>query len=189
MRKILLMLACTLSLVSCSVLKKSSQTSESKYKASDVSESNSSKHESIIDTTVTDKGEITIIKIEFFPPSENTENVDRSQPSNATGVDLTNIGNFDNAAIKSIEQTTIKREMEQRGESKESSSTDAVKQEAAVSNFEKTAKAEQEPVISPFKWKLGPYIALAGLLILLLLNRAPILNWLKKILSSIRKIL
>jgi hypothetical protein len=183
------MLACTLSLVSCSVLKKSSQTSESEYKVSDVNESNSSKYESIIDTTVTDKGEITIIKIEFFPPSENTENFDRSQPGNAAGVNLTNIGNFDNAAIKSIEQTTMKRETEQKRESKESSSTDAVKQEAVVSNSEKTAKGEQEPVISPIKWKRGLYIALVGLLILLLLKRVPILNWLKKILSSIRKIL
>lgn len=195
MKNALLFLLCIL-LMACASTKKSVQSRETNEVSMQKTEAESASTDKLIDTTKTEKGKITITEIEFYPPPASNEpkqpNDNQGKPpklsTNVSGLSLPNVGNIGSAAIKSIKQTTIEAESEKKGESKESSSTEQLKSEATVANNEKTMQSEVMPAPDPYRWRYIFYILLLGLIALLYFKRVPILNWIKTILSGIRRI-
>jgi hypothetical protein len=150
-----------------------------------------------VDTTRTEHGKITITEIEFFPVipdappiADDARVVDtaKSIPARpSANVDLQDIGKI-NGAVKSIKQTVIESEFEAKGESKEASDQEQSKSNANVSRQETESQKLQEPAPDPYRWRYVFYIGLLVVAILLYLKRVPIINWVKKILSGLRKI-
>jgi len=186
MKKFVFIIICMFAIIGCATTKKTTQLSESIQLSSESQESNFSNNEKFIDTTKMESGKITITEIEFYPPTTSDEPA--KPPNNVSGLSLPNIGNIDNAAIKSIKQTTIESNSEQKGESNESSSTASIKNEAVSANTEKTAKVDEAPAPDPYKWRYIFYILLVGVVAFLYFKRVPILNWIKTILSNVRRI-
>lgn len=187
------MALCFMLLYACASTKKTTQTHELLDVSTEKTESEASNIERFVDTTKTDKKKITITEIEFYPPISQP-NIDKpdeppkQNESNAKGVSLSNIGNIDNAAIKSIKQTTIEADTEEKGESRESESNESAKSEAVISNSEKNTNNEVAPAPDPYRWRYIFYILIVALIVLLYLKRVPILNWIKTILSNVRRI-
>lgn len=178
-------------MAACATTKKSTQIKETANVSAQKSESETTNAEKLIDTTKTDKGKITITEIEFYPPmASDTQPSDKASPpgTNVSGLTLPNVGNIGNAAIKSIKQTTIETDSEKKGESRESSSTTNVKNEAVAANTEKAAKVEVMPAPDPMRWRYIFYILLLAAIAFLYLKRVPVLNWIKTILSNVWKI-
>ena len=192
MKNIFIFILCML-MVACASTKKSTQTiKETANVLAQVDESHSADTEKFIDTTKTESGKITITEIEFYPPNANEPPPGNKESpkntSNVSGLSLPNVGNIGNASIKSIKQTTIEKDSEKKGESKESSSITNVKNEATLTNTEKTAKVETSPAPDPYRWRYIFYILLLGTIAFLYFKRIPVLNWIKTILSNIRRI-
>ncbi len=140
-----------------------------------------SKSETSIDTTRKESGKVTITEVEFFPPTPST---DEPPPDKGGVKNPTKQG-----AVKKIKQTVIEANIEQKGESKESSESKDTESVADVSRSESDTKKQQEPTPDPYRWRYFFYIALLFAALLLYLKRAPIVDWLKRILSGILKIL
>lgn len=192
MKNIFIFILCML-MVACASTKKSTQTTkETANILAQVDESHSADTEKFIDTTKTESGKITITEIEFYPPNANEPPPGNKESpkstSNVSGLSLPNVGNIGNASIKSIKQTTIEKDSEKKGESKESSSITNVKNEATLTNTEKTAKVETSPAPDPYRWRYIFYTLLLGTIAFLYFKRIPVLNWIKTILSNIRRI-
>ena len=166
MKKFAFIIIYMLIVIGCSTTKKAIQTHDSLDVLTEKNESEASHVEQFIDTTKTDKKKITITEIEFYPP-------------NTTQLKI------DNIAIKSIKQTTIERNLEQKGESDESSSSISTKNESVSANIENTAKFDEAPATDPYKWRYIFYILLAGVVAFLYFKRIPILNYIKKFISNI----
>lgn len=192
MKNIVITLICMFIVLGCSTTKKVTETNESAKFSMESKESNSSSSEKMIDTTKTESGKITITEIEFYPPNANEpppgSKESPKNTSNVSGLSLPNVGNIGNASIKSIKQTTIEKDSEKKGESKETSSITNVKNEATLTNTEKTAKVEISPAPDPYRWRYIFYILLLGTIAFLYFKRMPVLNWIKTILSNIRRI-
>lgn len=160
-----------------------------------------------MDTTRTEHGKVTITEIEFYPPTtieqpqgelakdsgkkvadEPKPTEPQSTPKPTASVDLDNIGKVQ-GVVKSIKQTVIETDVEQKGESKESSESKESENATTVLKNETNTEKQQETPPDPYRWRYIFYIALIGVVALLYLKRVPIINWIKKILSGILKIL
>lgn len=203
MKKIILPLLFCFFMVSCASTRKSVHTSCTSVTNTESSENSNQKTESVVDTTKTESGKITITEIEFYPPTndltdgEDTVNnittsdetkVKNSKATNVGDIYLPNVGSIKNAAIKSIKQTTIESELEQKGESKETNESDKSKSESIISKTSQFGVEEITPAPDPYRWRYIFYILLVVSIWLLYLKRVPILNWIKTILSGIRRI-
>ena len=189
MKRIAFIILCLFAIVGCSTTKKAIKSSESAQLSTESQESSFASSEKFIDTTKTENGKITITEIEFYPPTVSDEPKNNTKPpNNVSGLSLSNVGNIDNAAIKSIKQTTIESESEKKGESKESSSNESAKSEALVASGNKEIQSMEAPAPDPYRWRYIFYILALISIVLLYLKRVPVLNWIKTILSSIRKI-
>lgn len=188
MKNVFLIILCVL-MAACVTTKKSTQIKETTNLVAQKSELETTNAEKLIDTTKVEKGKITITEIEFYPPAVTDNQLDKkaSLPrTNVSGLNLQSVGNIGNAAIKSIKQTAIETDSQKKGESKESSLTTNVKNEAVVANTEKVAKVKATPVSDPIGWRYIFYILLLAAMAFLYLKRGSILNWIKIILSGIR---
>ncbi len=138
-----------------------------------------------------DDDKIVITEIEFYPPTPSVHDQEVTQPPQ-TNVESTNIGGISlnlgtkDAAIKSIKQTTIEASSEQKGENKESSESKENKSDVITSKNDESTQTESTP--APYRWRYIFYILLIVAIGLLYMKRVPILNWIKTILSGIRKI-
>lgn len=187
-------------MASCAATRQSAQSTSTNESLTEKTEEQSTKTEKVVDTTKTENGKITITEIEFYPPIESEEpqdktNATRTGPkpkkpkqSNVAGVNLSNVGNIKDAAIKSIKQTTIENGSEQKGESKESSESKVEQKEAVATKNDQTSQMQTSPAPDPYRWRYIFYILLLIGVALLYLKRVPLLNWIKKIISGIRRI-
>lgn len=159
-----------------------------------------------IDTTRSQHGKVTITEIEFYripdakdiPPvkdrdknrfSESFRRADSLfDATHEANVELRNVGNI-KGAVKSIRQTVIESDVEQKGESKETGESKESESSANVARNEAGIQEKQEPTPDPYRWRYIFYISLVGVAVLLYLKRTPIMNWIKKILAGIRKVL
>ncbi len=188
MKNIVILMLCVL-MTACAAAKKSTQITQAVDVTAERSTTETTDTEKLIDTTRTDKGKITITEIEFFPPVAATDGQPSTPPvTNVSDLNLPNVGNIGNGAVKSIKQTTIEQDTERKGESKETSSTTAITNEAMAANTEKTVKVETAPAPDPYRWRYIFYILVLGAIVVLYLKRAPILNWIKKILVGIKQV-
>lgn len=194
-------------LASCSATRKAIKAKESQLDSTAVVKEVTEQTEKVVDTTRTEHGKVTITEIEFYPPTTIEQpqgeiakdsgkkvadkpkpNEPQPNPKPTANVDLNNIGKVQ-GVVKSIKQTVIETDVEQKGESKESSESKESENAATVLKNETNTEKQQKPTPDPYRWRYIFYIALIGMAVLLYLKRVPIINWIKKILSGILKIL
>lgn len=207
MKKVLALVLGLVLLASCSATRKATKAKESQLDSTAVVKEVTEQTEKVVDTTRTEHGKVTITEIEFYPPTtieqpqgelakdsskkvadEPKPTEPQPTPKPTASVDLDNIGKVQ-GVVKSIKQTVIETDVEQKGESKESSESKESENAATVLKNETNTEKQQEPTPDPYRWRYIFYIALIGMAVLLYLKRVPIINWIKKILSGILKIL
>lgn len=207
MKKVLALVLGLVLLASCSATRKATKAKESQLDSTAVVKEVTEQTEKVVDTTRTEHGKVTITEIEFYPPTtieqpqgelakdsgkkatdEPKQTEPQPTPKPTASVDLDNIGKMQ-GVVKSIKQTVIETDVEQKGESKESSESKESESAATVLKNETNTEKQQEPTPDPYRWRYIFYIALIGVAVLLYLKRVPIINWIKKILSGILKIL
>lgn len=207
MKKVLALVLGLVLLASCSATRKATKAKESQLDSTAVVKEVTEQTEKVVDTTRTEHGKVTITEIEFYPPTtieqpqgelakESCKKVaDEPKPTEpqptpkpTASVDWDNIGKVQ-GVVKSIKQTVIETDVEQKGESKESSESKESENAVTVLKNETNTEKQQEPTPDPYRWRYIFYIALIGVAALLYLKRVPIINWIKKILSGILKIL
>lgn len=205
MKRVFLIIALALMLASCASSRKV-QESTAAVVVDSASVKEATKHESekVVDTTRTEHGKVVITEIIFdttpdTPPatdkpdaraSPDTVKSDKPAPTPPTA--SVNIPGFGQVSgnIKSIRQTVIESDNETKGESKESEKQEDSKCNANVSVAEENNQRVEEPVSvpDPKRWRYIFYIVAVGVVALLYLKRVPILNWIKRILSGLRRI-
>ena len=205
MKKIITFIALLVMLASCGATKKAAKTNYATLDSLKVERVSSEQTNKIVDTTRTEQGKITITEIEFFPPTEieqpqpkptkpkDSDNKvadepKKTQPTTTASVDLANVGKVQ-GAVKSIKQTVIESDVEEKGKSEESSESNETESAATVTKTTESTDKNQEPTPDPYRWRYIFFIALLGVALLLYLKRTPIVNWIRKILSGILKIL
>lgn len=215
MKKVLAFVLGLVLLASCSATRKAAKAKESQLDSMAVVKEVTEQTEKVMDTTRTEHGKVTITEIEFYPPTtieqpqgeldrpkkkdkskdsgkkvadEPKPNEPQPTPKPTASVDLDNIGKVQ-GVVKSIKQTVIETDVEQKGENKESSESKESENAATVLKNETNTEKQQEPSPDPYRWRYIFYIALISVAVLLYLKRVPIINWIKKILSGILKIL
>lgn len=99
---------------------------------------------------------------------------------------LENVGKF--TGVKSIKQTVIESNVEEKGESRETEKQEQCKSEANAIREDSDIQIKEAPAPDPYRWRYAFYASLLFVAVLLYLKRAPILNWIKKILAGLRRI-
>ena len=205
MKKIITFIALLVMLASCGATKKAIKTTETQLDSLTVAKVVNEQTEKVVDTTRTEHGKVTITEIEFFPPTEieqpqpepdkpkDSDNKvadepKKTQPTTTASVDLANVGKVQ-GAVKSIKQTVIESDVEEKGKSEESSESNETESAATVTKTTESTDKNQEPTPDPYRWRYIFFIALLSVALLLYLKRTPIVNWIRKILSGILKIL
>lgn len=203
MKKIIALVWVLALLVSCGTARKIQQTKqEVRIDSTTIEKEANAKTDKFVDTTRTQYGKVTITEIDFYPPLpdkandvgaavDNGKRIDtasRETPPYPANADLHNVGNI-KGAVKSIKQTVIESNVEEKGESKESSESTETENSANVGRNETDVQESQEPTPDPYRWRYIFYLSLIAVAVLLYLKRTPIINWIKKILAGIRKVL
>ena len=202
MKKIITFIALLVLLASCGATKKAIKTTETQLDSLTVAKVVSEQTEKVVDTTRIEHGKVTITEIEFFPPTEieqpqpeldkpkkkdkpkDSDNKVADEPKKTQPPTMASV----EGAVKSIKQTVIESDVEEKGESKESSESKET-ESATVTKARESTDKQQEPTPDPYRWRYIFFIALLGVAVLLYLKRTPIVNWIRKILSEILKIL
>lgn len=192
-------------LASCGATKKTIKTTETNIDSLTFTNVVSEQTQMMVDTTRTEHGKVTVTEIEFFPPVEieqpqqehskpkysdsNIANeLKKTQPTTTASVDLANVGKVQ-GAVKSIKQTVIESDIEERGKSEESSESNENESTTTVTTTTESTDKNQEPTPDPYRWRYIFFIALFGVALLLYLKRTKIVNLIRKILAIIFKIL
>ena len=200
MKKIIALVWVLALLVSCGTARKVQKTQqEVRIDSTATTKETNVKTDKFVDTTRTQHGKVTITEIEFYPPtpgiavdttgaadSSRPERASKPLPGNPANVNLQDVIK---GAVKSIKQTVIESDVEEKGENKESSESKETESAANVGRNETNVQQSQEPTPDPYRWRYIFYISLIAVAVLLYLKRTPIINWIKKILAGIRKIL
>lgn len=206
MKKILPLALVLLFLASCGTARKIQQDKkETQVDSTATAKDALHKSERVIDTTRTEYGKITITEVEFYPPFPTVKPEQPADKRNRyakafqkadslfdaehrkPNYRLPNAGHVQ-GAIKRVKQTQIETGVEEKGESKESEESKEREQATSLARNEETKQMQQEPAPDPYRWRYFFYISLIAVAVLLYLKRVPILNWIKKILSGVRKI-
>lgn len=205
MKRVLFFFVVALMLASCASTRKIQETTNA-VSVDSVSVKETAKRESekVVDTTRTEHGKVVITEIIFDTTpaaspatdkpdaraSPDTVASDKPAPTRNTPTATVNIPGFGQVSgnIKSIRQTVIESDNETKGESKESKKQEESKCNANVSVAEETNNRVEQPAPDPKRWRYIFYIVAVGAVALLYLKRVPILNWIKRILSGLRRI-
>lgn len=199
----LLGLILVLALTSCATTRKLEQsTVEERVENATTQEEAVEKTVTIVDTTRTEHGKVTITEIVFdtttpapvvepekeSSPDDHDKTTTESKPSSpAASVSLPGIGDI-KGNIKSIKQTVIESDVEQKGESKDSKEQKETKCNASAIQENAQSNTKSTPAPDPQRWRYIFYILAVGVVMLLYLKRVPIVEWLKRILSGLRRI-
>ena len=192
-------------LASCGATKKSIKTTETHIDSLTFAKVVSEQTKKMVDTTRTEHGKVTITEIEFFLPTEIEQpqqehnkpkdsdsnilnKLKKTRPTTTASVDLSNVGKVQ-GAVKSIKQTVIESDVEEKGKSEESSESNENESAATVTKTTESTDKNQEPTPDPYRWRYIFFIALLGVALLLYLKRTPIVNWIRNIISVFLKIL
>ena len=199
-----MLIALLVVLASCGATKKAIKTTETHIDSLTFAKVVSEQTKKMVDTTRTEHGKVTITEIEFFQPTEikqpqqehnkpkdsdrNIANeLKKTQPP-TTSIDLENVGKV-HGAVKSIKQTVIESDVEEKGKSEESSESNENESAATVTKTAESTDKNQEPTPDPYRWRYIFLIVLLGVTSLLYLKRTPIVNWIRNIISVFLKIL
>lgn len=213
MKKVITFIALLFIIVSCSTTKKVASSHTTFADSTVINTSTAQRVEKIIDTTRIDNKKVTITEIEFFPPTAddkpdiqadatdkgidapkagtpaNPEPKPKSKPATNANVDVLNFGNI-KGSVKSIKQTVIESNVEEKGETKDSQETQETENVSSMTQAETQQASEKKPTADPKRWRYIFYIMmlLVAVAAFLYIKRTPFVAWLKKILSGIRKV-
>lgn len=205
MKNTIILIALLVVLASCGATKKAIKTTETHIDSLTFTKVVSEQTQRMVDTTLTEHGKVTITEIEFFPPTEIEQpqqghnkpkdsdskaanKLNKIHPTTTTSVDLANVGKVQ-GTVKSIKQTVIESDIEEKGKSEESRESNENESVATVIKTTESTDKNQEPTPDPYRWRYIFFISMLGVALLLYLKRTPIVNWIRKILSIILKIL
>lgn len=197
MNRIIILLIAIALFVSCGTSRKLQQSGkETAIDSLAVQETEKVNTEKSLKLTQKETGKVTITEVEFYPPIPDPspipgyargDSTKSEHPRPTVNVDLQNVGTI-KGAVKSVKQTVIESNIEERGESKETENQEQSKSNANVSRQETESQKQEAPAPDPYRWRYAFYISLLFVAVLLYLKRVPILNWIKKILAGIRRI-
>lgn len=180
--KFLSYLILLIALVSCRATRNmESQSDKSNVDSVAASSARIEREQRAIDTTRTETGKVTITEITFFAPDTATDTPPMAD------VRLPTFGNV-KGAIKGIKQTIIEKGVEQSGKSNESKESEETQENAELSKQQNHIQKQEATKTSSFNWRWA-CIAVIALALVLYWKRMPILDWIRKILAGIRKIL
>lgn len=190
MKKIITLVAVLCLLASCGTARKV-QRSEfaSSVDSTATAKTTEKATERFVDTTRTENGKVTITEIEFFTPSDTMDDVNQGNRQSAE-IDLHDVGKV-KGTVKSIRQTVIESEVVDKGESREAEQSKDTESVATLAKSEEALQKIQEPTPDPYRWRYIFYLSLLvfAAVVVLYLKRKPILDWIKRILAALRKIL
>lgn len=182
MKRIVIMLAVAL-VASCSLKKKSVESSVIKVDSAAVNATSQAKVERYTDTTVTTAGRVVVTEIDFSVDS--TTGTIESVHFDVNGVAVSGITG---RPIRSIRQHAFESVQERKGESRESQESEENKQVASVQREVSKLSKEAAPAPDPYRWRYIFYFSLVALSGALYIKRAPIVDWLRKMLRGLVKL-
>nr|DAQ30706.1 MAG TPA: hypothetical protein [Caudoviricetes sp.] len=167
---------------SCSLKKKSVDTSVVKVDSTAVITSSRAKVERFVDTTTTTTGRVVVTEVEFA--TDSTAGTIERVVFGASGVEVAGIAG---RPIRSIKQQVIESIQERKGESQESEESEESKQSASVQREVSRVSKVLAPAPDPYRWRYIFYLALIGCGVVLYAKRTPVIGWLRRILSGLIK--
>lgn len=182
MKRAVIILAVALA-ASCSLKKKSIEASVAKVDSVAVNASAQAKVERYTDTTVTTAGRVVVTEIDFAV--DGTAGTIESVVFGVNGVEVSGITG---RPIRSIKQHAFESVQERKGESRESQEREESKQVASVQREVSKLSKEAAPAPDPYRWRYIFYFSLVALSGALYFKRAPIVDWLRKMLRGIIKL-
>lgn len=181
MKRAVIMLAVALA-ASCSLKKKSVDTSVVKVDSTAVAVSSKAKVERLIDTTITTTGRVVVTEVEFATDS-NAGTIE-SVVFGASGIEVAGITG---RPVRTIRQQVFESIHERKGESQESEEREEGKQSASVRSESSHVSKVLAPAPDPYRWRYIFYLALIGCGVVLYAKRTPIIGWLRRMLSGLIK--
>ena len=167
---------------SCSLKKKSVDTSVVKIDSAAVTATSKAKVERLVDTTTTTTGRVLVTEVEFT--TDSTAGAIESIVFGASGVEVAGITG---RPIRSIKQQVFESIHERKGESQESEESEESKQSASVRSESSRVSKVLAPAPDPYRWRYIFYLALIGCGVVLYAKRTPVIGWLRRILSGLIK--
>lgn len=181
MKRIAIMLAVVLA-ASCSLKKKSVDTSVVKVDSAAVTATSRAKVERLVDTTTTTTGRVVVVEVEFA--ADSTAGTIERVVFGASGVEVAGITG---RPIRSIKQHTLESIQERKGESQESEESEESKQSASVRSESSHVSKVVAPAPDPYRWRYIFYLALIGCGVVLYVERTPVIGWLRRMLAGLIK--
>lgn len=181
MKRIAIMLAVAM-VASCSLKKKSVDTSVVKVDSTAVTATSRAKVERFVDTTTTTTGRVLVTEVEFA--TDSTAGTIERVVFGASGVEVAGITG---RPIRSIKQQVIESIQERKGESQEIEESEESKQSASVQREVSRASKVLAPAPDPYRWRYIFYLALIGCGVVLYAKRTPVIGWLRRMLAGLIK--
>lgn len=181
MKRTVIMLAVAL-VASCSLKKKSVDTSVVKVDSTAVTATSRAKVERLIDTTVTTTGRVIVTEVEFA--TDSTAGAIESITFGASGIEVAGITG---RAVRSIKQQVTESVHERKGESREGEESEESKQSASVRSESSRVSKVIAPAPDPYRWRYIFYLALIGCGVVLYAKRMPVIGWLRRLLAGLIK--
>jgi hypothetical protein len=181
MKRIAIMLVVAL-VASCSLKKKSVETSVVKVDSTAVTATSRAKVERLVDTTTTTTGRVVVTEVEFA--TDSTAGTIERVVFGASGVEVAGITG---RPIRSIKQQVTESVQERKGESQESEEGEESKQSAYVRSESSRVSKVLAPAPDPYRWRYIFYLSLIGCGVVLYAKRTPVIGWLRRMLSGLIK--
>ena len=181
MKSAVVMLAVVLA-ASCSLKKKSVDTSVVKVDSTAVTATSRAKVERLVDTTITTTGRVVVTEVEFA--TDSTAGAIESITFGAGGIEVAGITGH---PVRSIKQQVFESIQERKGESQESREGEESKQSASVQRESSRVSKVLAPAPDPYRWRYIFYLALIGCGVVLYAKRTPVIGWLRRILAGLIK--
>lgn len=181
MKRVAIMLAVAL-VASCSLKKKSVDTSVVKVDSTAVTATSKAKVERFVDTTTTTTGRVVVTEVEFV--TDSTAGTIESIVFGASGIEVADITG---RPIRSIKQQVFESVQERKGESHEGEESEESKQSASVRSESSRVSKVLSPAPDPYRCRYIFYLALIGCGVVLYAKRTPVIGWLRRILAGLIK--
>lgn len=181
MKRAVIMLAVAL-VASCSLKKKSVDTSVVKVDSTAVTATSRAKIERLVDTTITTTGRVVVTEVEFA--TDSAAGTIGSVVFGASGIEVAGVTG---RPIRSIKQQVFESIQERKGESQESEEGEESKQSASVRSEVSRASRVIAPAPDPYRWRYIFCLALIGCGVILYAKRTPVIGWLRRILAGLIK--
>lgn len=181
MKRVAIMLAVAL-VASCSLKKKSVDTSVVKVDSTAVTATSKAKVERFVDTTTTTTGRVVVTEVEFA--TDSNAGAIESIVFGASGIEVAGVTG---RPIRSIKQQVIESIHERKGESQESEEGEESKQSAYVRSESSRVSKILAPAPDPYRWRYIFYLSLIGCGVVLYAKRTPVIGWLRRMLAGLIK--